>query len=253
MVAMREEAVAAFSPAHGEQVRWNVSRVRCAVYAVVCPALLLGLSAFVLASGIIGSGDAPTAAQREAEERAVAIIVYALFGVIGLLAGREFIALAVFGGGLAATPQGLAFTFGRRRMLFRWRDVAGTTVEDRSSGRGSYRTLAIRFTGVEYRWPRAFSLWFTESDCLCLSPSILEDRAEHVALGSRLRRLDGQGKRPPQGPWSTRERSGSGRSDSSGLAASWSPSGCCCSPPCAPVLRSRRPPPPTRGASCASR
>jgi hypothetical protein len=177
--AIRAEAAAVFGSDGRQAQSWGVSRVKAAVYGVACPLAILFAVAFVAASGSLTS-DAADPAQREFEEKALALVLVVVFGGIGLLAVREFLVLALFGGGLAATPEGLRFAWGRRTMLFRWDDVNHVAVEARASGRGEYDVLVIRF-GLDYRWPRAFSLWFSKPACLCISPLILADPVEVVA------------------------------------------------------------------------
>ncbi len=179
--AIRAEAAAVFGTDGRQAHSWDVSRAKSALYAVACPFSIIIAVGLVIASGSLAS-EATDPAQREFEESAVALVLVVLFGGMGLPAVREFVVLALFGGGLAAVPEGLRFRWGRRSMLFHWSDVTRVAVEARTSGRGAYDVLAIELAW-EYRWPRAFSLWFSKPACLCISPYILADPAATVATG----------------------------------------------------------------------
>lgn len=167
--AIREELAAA--RAGKDVLRWQFSRAKCAAYAVGMPVALAVISVLLLAGETIPVEPA-------------ALFALVLFDVVfSLLTIREFALIALFGGGFTASPGGLRFELGRNGMLFPWTAIAGAGVEGRQSGAHGYRVLAIRFATGGYRWPRAFSLWFSEPTCLCVSPYILSDRAAVVGAG----------------------------------------------------------------------
>jgi hypothetical protein len=155
---------------------WDVSRTRCSMFAVGIPVALIAATALALAFAL-----PPVEGGEEANRRLAEVIAWVLVAVFIVLAVREYVVLALFGGGLTAAPVGLEFRWGRRTMLFPWSIVQGAAVESRSSGRGSYDVLAIGFLGTGYRWPRAFSLWFTKPTCLCISPMVLARPARQIA------------------------------------------------------------------------
>ena len=168
---------------------WDVSRFKCGLYAIGMPVALGALSLLVLALWPALS-DSTDPERREAERTIVALALLVLVVGVSLLSLREFLPLALHGGSLAAAPEGLRFRLGRRTMLFRWASVANAAVEGRSDVRGSsYNVLAIRFAGTGFRWPRAFSLWFSTPTCLCISPTILDLPAAVVAAELEEARL----------------------------------------------------------------
>jgi hypothetical protein len=175
----------------GTSETWEVSRRKCAAWAVLLPVLLIGINAAVfLVSG-------PTI---DPEVRAgVIALVTVVWLVFCLFAVPEFALLAIFGGGLSATPDGLRFSFGRTTLLLPWSDIESVAVEERTNTKGgSYTVLAIRFIDGHYRWPLGFSLWSSTPDRLCISPYILTDRAQLVADGLAAS-LDRHSDPAPQG------------------------------------------------------
>jgi hypothetical protein len=156
---------------------WDVSRARCTMFAVGAPLGLVAVTALVLAFL-----RPPDEAAGDVDRGLVEAVVWAMVAVVSVVAVREFVVLAMFGGGLTAAPEGLEFRWGRRTMLFPWFAFGGAAVESRSSGRGGYDILAVRFLGTGYRWPRAISLWFTEPTCLCITPQIMARPAARIAL-----------------------------------------------------------------------
>lgn len=166
---------------------WNVSRAKCAVYAVGLPVALAAISAIVAA---VMLGGEPAAGADPPDGALVVGTLVVFTVVVSLLGLRELLPLALRGGGLTAGPDGLGLRLGAKAMLFRWSLVKGVGVEGRSVRRGSsYDVLAIRFAGTGFRWPRAFSLWFSQPTCLCISPTILEQPAAVVAAEIEEARL----------------------------------------------------------------
>jgi hypothetical protein len=167
--AIREELAAAQS---GKDVlRWEFSRAKCTAYAVGVPVTLVIVSVVLLAAEAIPAEPAAL----------VALVVFNV--VISLLTIREFALIALYGGGFTASARGLRFAIGRSGMLFPWSAIDTAGIENRRSGANAYTVLAIRFANGSYRWPRAFSLWFSEPTCLCVSPYVLSDRAAVVGAG----------------------------------------------------------------------
>ena len=155
---------------------WEVSRRTCAVWAVLIPVLVMVINAAVLLFA---------ASRIDPEQQSLMFAVVTAFWLgFSLLAAREFALLAIFGGGLSATPDGVRFWFGRRSMLLPWSDIESVAVEQQTDTKGgSYAVLAIRFLEGDYRWPWAFSLWSSKPHRLCVSPYILADPAHVVADG----------------------------------------------------------------------
>jgi hypothetical protein len=155
---------------------WQVSRRKCVAWAALLPVLLMGLNAAVFLFGLVDVDP----------EQRFAVVAAATAFWLGLstVIAREFALLAIFGGGLSATPDGLRFLFGRRSMLLPWSDIESVGVEERTGTQGgSYTVLAIRFSKGGYGWPWAFSLWSSDLRRLCISPYILADPAQVVADG----------------------------------------------------------------------
>jgi hypothetical protein len=160
---------------------WAVSRTRCGAYAIGVPVAIGVVSAIVAR---VTLGEEPSGAG-EPVDPVLLIGTLVVFGVgISLLALREFLPLALLGGGLTAGPDGLEVRLGRRGMLLRWSWVERVAAEARSDTRGrGYEVLAIRFAGPGFSWPRLFSLWFSTRTCLCISPLILREPVAVVATG----------------------------------------------------------------------
>jgi hypothetical protein len=160
----------------GMTTTWEVSRRKCAVWAVLIPVLVMAINAAVLLV------SAPAV---DPELRSAVIVVVTAFWLgLTLLVVREYALLAIFGGGLSATPDGLRFWFGRKSMLMPWTDIESVGVEGRSNTKGGSDTvLAIRFLEGDYHWPWASSLWSSKPYRLCISPYILAEPAQVVADG----------------------------------------------------------------------
>jgi hypothetical protein len=143
---------------------------------VLIPVLVMVINAAVLLFA---------ASRIDPEQQSLMFAVVTAFWLgFSLLAAREFALLAIFGGGLSATPDGVRFWFGRRSMLLPWSDIESVAVEQQTDTKGgSYAVLAIRFLEGDYRWPWAFSLWSSKPHRLCVSPYILADPAHVVADG----------------------------------------------------------------------
>jgi hypothetical protein len=152
--------------------------------AVAGPTVVLAVTWVVMAAGGPSSSTAADPEQRAFEDALLVVVVAAIFGLLALLTAWEFGRLALFGGGLYATPDGLTLRFGHAVREFTWDEVGSAAVGRDRSG----TVIVIRFREGGIRWPRAMSFSSSDTETLCLYAGIFANRADGIVKGIRAAR-----------------------------------------------------------------
>ena len=154
--------------------RWEVSRARCAFWAVAGPLMLAAITAIVVVM----------AAEREGYGTDWALPSTLIAAVIGLALSLEFVVLALRGGGLEATERGLEYHLVLANGFLPWTDIGDAQDTRQFNVRGrTYPVLAIHLNRRGRSWPLSIVLWGSKPDCLCITTYVFPGNAEAIANG----------------------------------------------------------------------
>lgn len=167
------------------RLAWEISRWKCAAWAAAGPVLVVVVTWFAMAAGYGSWSTAADPEQRAFEDALLIVVVAAVFGMFSLVVAWEFGRLALFGGGLFATPDGLTLRFGRAVREFTWAEIRSAKVDQRRSG----TVIVVRFREGGIRWPRAISFSSSDTDTMCITALVFADPADGIVKGIHAARV----------------------------------------------------------------
>jgi hypothetical protein len=179
---LKAEVASLFTDVHGAR-SWPMSRARCGAMTVGVPILAAAIFSVVM---VVITGSEHAVSSDEALRLGI-LLAIGSFLVTGLLMFVEVGQVAVWGGGIAAGPDGLAIHFGRERFHVDWHEVQGADLIDVdpwwSTRTRSETFLEIRFVAGDHEWPRATVFWGSNERRLRIWPSLFPSTTPLIVAG----------------------------------------------------------------------